>query len=344
MFPSEGFGPDEFPENVNPLTGLYVSDPDILNRRPVAIKVNIIPRYNRPPWGLSFADIVYDYYQNNGYTRFHAIYYGNDAEMVGPIRSARFPDDHLIRMYKSIFAYGSADPRINYRLFSADYYDRLVLEKGQTTLCPPIPSIPLCRYDPNGYNFLLAGTTEVHAFIREKGIDDSSPDLNGMFFQTTPPEEGKPGEQVTTHYSLDTYNRWEYDPDTGRYLRYQDNLFLNQGQEEEFVPLVDRLTDQQIFATNVVILFVPHEYYQKPPSEIIEIPLVGNGLAYAFRDGSMYEVSWNRPHLDSLLFLTFPDGSPYPLQHGNTWFQIIGYYSIISQPDENSWRFEFRIP
>src|SRR5512145_1941601 len=46
-------GPDNFPADVNPLTGLVVTDTTLLERRPVAIKVNIVPRgYTRPPWGL----------------------------------------------------------------------------------------------------------------------------------------------------------------------------------------------------------------------------------------------------------------------------------------------------
>ena len=56
------FGPDNYPADVNPLTGLRVSNPALLERRPVAAKLNVVPRSsNRPPWGLSLADIVYDY-------------------------------------------------------------------------------------------------------------------------------------------------------------------------------------------------------------------------------------------------------------------------------------------
>lgn len=342
-YPEEGFGPNNFPPNVNPLTGLFVSDPSLLERRPVAIKVNIIPRYNRPPWGLSYADIVYDYYHNNGYTRFHAIFYSNDVDLVGPIRSARLLDDLLIRTYQSIFAYGSADYRINARLFASDYSDRLVLEGGQTALCPPTITIPLCRQDPNGYNFLLGSTKDIHTFIESENIDDSQQNLEGMSFQLEPSSGGEPAKQLSIRYSGDSYTRWDYDPATGLYLRFQDNIY-DQGQGEEYVPMTDRLNDEQISAANVVVLVVQHEYFQRPPAEIIEILLNGNGLAYAYRDGMVYQVIWNRPSSDGVLYLTFPDGSRYPFKPGNTWFQIIGQNSIISQPREASWRFEFRIP
>jgi hypothetical protein len=161
-YPEEGYGPHNFPNDINPLTGLRVSNPTSLDRRPVAVKINIVPRTGtRPPWGLTDADIVFDYYQNNGYTRFHTIFYGEDTDLAGPIRSARFPDHFLIRMYKSIFAYGSADPLINERLFGSEYSDRLVLEGGGSGLCPPTDQNPMCRYDPQGYSFLLGGTSEI---------------------------------------------------------------------------------------------------------------------------------------------------------------------------------------
>jgi len=343
IYPAEGFGPDEFPVDVNPLTGSHVEDTAILERRPIAIKVNIVPRYNRPPWGLSLADIVFDYYHNNGYTRFHSIYYGNDAEMVGPIRSGRFPDDQLIKIYKSIFVFGSADTVINGRFFWADYYERLVLERGQTIQCPPEPTNPFCRYDPNGYNFLLSGTSEVHTFVADRNFANIRQDLTGMFFQDTPPEGGVVGEDVTTYYSLDTYNKWVYDPTLGKYLRFQDNLYLDQGQDEEYVPLNDRLTEEQISAQNVVILQVPHEFFRKPPNEIIDIKFNGSGPAYLFRDGLMYEVVWNRPATNGVLYLTDEEREPFPFKHGNTWFQVIGDSSEPIQ-DDSSWRFVHLFP
>jgi hypothetical protein len=164
-----------------------------------------------------------------------------------------------------------------------------------------------------------------------------------MFFQDTPPEGGVVGEDVTTYYSLDTYNKWVYDPSLGKYLRFQDNLYLDQGQDEEYVPLNDRLTEEQISAQNVVILRVPHEFFRKPPNEIIDIKFSGSGPAYLFRDGLMYEVVWNRPATNGVLYLTDEEGEPFPFKHGNTWFQVIGDSSEPIQ-DDSSWRFVHHFP
>lgn len=344
LYPEEGYGPANFPADVNPLTGLHVNNEQFLDKRPVAVKINIVPRTStRPPWGLTDADIVFDYYQNNGYTRFHALFYGQDTELAGPVRSARFPDHFLIRMYKSIFAYGSADPLINERLFGAEYSDRLVLEGGGSGLCPPTTSAPLCRFDPQGYNHLLGGTQEIHAYAQNQGVSDRRQNLDGMYFSLEVPAGGQNAPNVNIHYSRDDYLRWEYDEAHGNYLRYQDDSF-DIGEGETFAPLLDRNNDKQISAENVVVLLMEHSYYRKPPSEIIEILVSGSGPAYAFRDGKVYEVRWNIPAPDSVLYLTDQDGNPFPYKPGNTWYQVIGQASSITSPDEDTWRFEFMIP
>lgn len=304
-------GPDNFPTNVDPLTGQVVADPKLLDRRPIAIKVNIVPRStNRPPWGLSFADIVYDYYHNDGYTRFHAIFYGQDAELVRQIRWAGFLDSDLIRMYQSIFAYGSADARINQRFFNSEYSNRLILE-GASVICPPTPKTPLCRFDPNGNDFLLGSTSALSQSITDRKVSNGRQNLNGMTFSSASPANSAAGTQMYVRYSGDNYARWDYDPSSGKYLRFQDDVY-DQGQGESYAPLLDRLNNQQIAADNVIFILVPHVYFAPPPAEIVEILLSGTGKAYAFRNGHMYEVSWNRPSNNSVLYLTFADGARYP--------------------------------
>ncbi len=337
-------GPDEYPANINPLTGLEPDSPELLERRPIGIKINIFPREQyRPTWGLSLADIVFDYYHNSGYSRFHAIFYGSDAELAGAIRSGRLLDEDLVRMYKSIFVYGGADDRIDRVFWSSDFSDRLVRE-GVESPCPPTVEAPLCRYDPSGVSNLLAGTIQVHESVVKKGVDDTRQDLAGMYFDQIIPKGGKPGAQATVRYSADDYNRWDYDAATGSFLRFQDEQ-IDSGAGEKFVPLTDRVTEEQITAENVVVVFASHEnILPGAKNEIFDIQLSGTGKAYAFRDGQVYEVQWNRPEPDSVLYLTLPDGTPFPYKPGNTWYQVVGLYSKIENDTDGGWRFTLGIP
>ncbi len=337
------YGPSNFPADINPLTGKQVADPAILDRRPIAVKINIVPRYlYRPPFGLSLADIVFDYYHNAGYSRFFAVFYGNDADLAGPIRSGRLLDHELVQMYQSLFAYGSADQLVNQRFFNAAYSDRLILE-GMRADCPPTTTTPFCRYEPAGGDLLLGDTAAMSAYAESRRVDNSRQNLDGMTFDGLAPAGGTTSSQLYVRYSSDDYVRWDYDPVSGKYLRYQDNN-LDSGQGEEYAPLVDRLNDQQISADNVVVVIARHEFYQQPPNEIIEIYLSGSGTAYVFRDGQVYQVRWNRPTTNSVLFLTYPDGTPFPYKPGTTWYQVVGEATNITQPDNNTWRFNFAFP
>lgn len=334
QYPPEGLGPDNFPLDVNPLTGLIVSDPSLLERRPLMIKVSNLPRYVRPQWGLTLADHVYEYYTEYGSTRFIAIYLGKDASQVGPIRSARFFDENIIRAYKAVFAFGSADISVLNRLFNADFADRLVLESNWT---------PMFRYDPNRYNHLMVDTNALSKYFSEEGFENGRQDLNGIFFQMEPPADGANAEVVSVRFSTAIYNKWVYESDAGKYFRSSDTVEdPNGGQNEVYAPLSDQLTGEEVTSDNVVFLEVPYQFYRREPEQM-EIPFVGSGLAHVFRDGRMYKVRWQRFEKDSMVSLAYEDGTPFPLKPGNTWYEVIGTTSELTQVDEG-WRFVFHIP
>jgi len=332
-YPEKGFGPTDFPPDVNPLTGLS-TDPSLLDRRPMLIKVSNLPREVRPQSGLSRADIVYEYYTEEGTTRFIAIYYGQDAEQVGSIRSARFFDEHIIRMYRGFFVFGSGDERVRERLYSSTFAERLIVEWQAE--CPA-----LCRPDPVT-NLLMADTLALHEYVRDQGLSDERQDLDGMYFRMQPPEDGQPAERVYAWYSVAIYNRWDYDPPSGRYYRYVDVENALDGHPEVYKPLRDALGDIPIAADNVVILLMPHTFYSKSP-EIVEMQFYESGPAYAFRDGRAYELEWVRANEAGLFFLYTEDGEEYAFKPGNTWFEVMGLSTEINKVNK-SWRFEMRFP
>ena len=332
-YPEAGFGPSNFPSDINPLTGVSV-DPALLNRRPMLVKVSNLPREIRPQSGLSRADIVFEFYTEQGTTRFLAIYYGQDAEQVGSIRSARLVDDHLVRMYRGFFDFGGADTHVLERLYGTGIDERLVLEWEAG--CPA-----MCRPDPVT-NVLMADTAAVREYIGGQGIPDERQPLDGMRFQIQPPAGGLAVNQIFNWYSAVIYNRWDYDPPTGRYYRYVDVENTFDGQPEVYQPLRDALGDIPIAADNVVVLLVPHSFYSESP-EIVEIELYGKGQAYAFRDGQAYELEWSRPDETGVLHLYTKEGETFPLKPGNTWFEVMGISTKIIER-ENVWRYEMRFP
>ena len=335
-YPPEGYGP-QFPSNVDPLTGLKIADPALLNRRPMAIKISNEPRDIRPQWGLNLADIVFDYYTEAGATRFIAVYYGKDASRVGPIRSARFFDANVVRGYKAVFAFGEAWTDVLESLQNSDFKNLLVTE-GMTT--------SLTRYDPNGRNLLVANTADLSAYITRRHIDNGRQNLDGMFFQVQAPAGGQTLQHVYFRYSASTYDRWDYDPATGRYDRFEDSTDdPNLGRSEQYTQLTDRLTSLPVAFDNVVVLLVNNQYYKQPEpgkNEVMDIRLVGIGQAYVFRDGQMYPATWKRGDLEVVSLLN-QNNQPFPLKPGTTCFEVIGLASTVSQSGDNI-RFTNQMP
>jgi hypothetical protein len=103
---SAALGPDQYPEGINPLTGLPVSDPSVLQDCPLLVAVsNFPPSSRRSLSGLSVASQVWETFIGEGMTRYLAVFYGDYAEQlngilanplvdgsnfaIGPVRSGR---------------------------------------------------------------------------------------------------------------------------------------------------------------------------------------------------------------------------------------------------------------
>ena len=337
LYPPEGYGPSNFPSNVNPLTGLQVADPTLLKRRPLLIKVPNLPRDVRPQWGLSLADIVFEYYTEDGTTRFAAIFLGNNADMVGPIRSGRFIDAHLVRGYKAVFAYVSAWAPEEALFERSDFWNRLVIYG---------PNSPMKRLSYiHSENNVVVNTADLSALITARQVENGRQNLDGMSFKLESPAGGQPGNQVIVYYSRSIYNRWDYDPTTGKYLRFSDTLDLTDIQQnEQYAQLTDRLTGQPIAFDNVVVLYVTHEVYitDSKGTTVYDIQFIGSGDGVAFRDGQAYQVKWQRNAKD-VVSLTNPDGTPFPFKPGTTWFEVVGVSSTVQQTAQG-WRFTHLMP
>lgn len=75
------YGPDEFPEDYNPLTAQRVTDPSLLDIPALLISISHFPPAARPQAGMSFAPFVFEYFITEGATRYLAVFHG---EMPAP--------------------------------------------------------------------------------------------------------------------------------------------------------------------------------------------------------------------------------------------------------------------
>ncbi len=334
--PALGIGDDISGVN-NPLTGLPFPDPALANRRPLAIKVGNFPRYVRPQSGLSLADVVYEYYTEWGETRFIGIFYSKDATRVGPVRSGRFFDEHVLRMYHAFLVYKFSDPRERKYFFNSDFAPFLVVP--DLSVCPPFSG-------GRGYNDYFFDTTGFSDCVEKKHMaDNSRQNLRSGFFSDQLQPSTLSASRIYTRYSSYSYNYWDYDSITHKYFRYEDNADVLNNQSEAYLPLTDALTGLPITADNLIEIFVPTSAANQydVADQVYHIDPVGSGRAFVFRDGLAYPGRWYRTDMDQPLLIVDDAGLPIYLKPGQSFYEVIGESSKYVN-EGNQWFFNFSIP
>jgi hypothetical protein len=325
----------DFKENVNPFTGLPVEDPSRLDRRPVMVKVSNFPRTGRPHAGLSFADIVYEYYIGYGLNRFAAFYLGTDASQVGPIRSGRLVDAQLAELYQSILVYGNADPTID---------EVIVGEIGKRALAErDLPTPPRYRIGPVMETNLFTNTAEVTDYVDRKAeVSNDRRDLRGMIFSELIHPVNQPAQKLGVQFWTTTRGEWVYNQEKGKYLRWIEEP---KGDNEiEMIPLVDRLTGEQLEFSNVIILYATYEEIAPTKHDIMLFDNTQGKRAIFFRDGVMIEGQWKTPFNGRPIQFFNNWSLPIHLKPGNTWIILAGDASKFAENEPGVWELRFDIP
>ena len=332
---------------INPLTGLPVPDPTLLNRRAMAIKVANYPRYIRPQSGLTLADQVYEYYIEGGLTRFIAVMYSNDSEWVGPVRSGRFFDENIQRMYQAFIVFKYADKRVLQYFENTDFKDFLVVPSlGISSFgpCPPFKLLDERKIEV--YNNSYFNTTLWQPCVDKYHLPSDPPSYRtDLFSADYVPTINLAGTTMYTYYSVDDYNYWQYDPNTGQYYRFQEKSDTRDNRPEKYEQLFDRVTGQAVHASNVVYLFAYHTFANPydQEDEVYHINLTGSGEAYVFRDGVGIVAKWSRTYVNQPLTLTDTNGIQIELKPGITFYQVLGTNSYVDQSD-GQWDFHHSTP
>ena len=292
------------PENENPLTGLQVDDPAVLQRRPVHVRVGNDPGA-RPQVGLSEADLVYEEIVEWWVTRFTGVYLSRAPEMVAPIRSARLINTQLTQQYDAALVNSGGSDGVRWEL------SQLPIVNLDEYFWPQ----PYFYRENQGWQTRLAVSVVGAQQLMEREEMMAAVALRGFTFSDEP-LGGDPATTISIPYPKRTsQTEWRYDPDTGRYLRWVSGE-----------PLVDFASNQQISAANVIVYYADHL-----PTEIVEdsngatsirIIVNGEGRAQIIRDGVVIEGLWRTDGTQTPEFV-FPNGESIPLKPGNSWIEVV---------------------
>jgi hypothetical protein len=172
------YGPqkEDFPEAVNPLTGMQVADPALLEQPALLLSITHFPPEVRPQAGLSFAPWVFEYMIATGTTRLAAVFHGQvpypEAPLTGgcEVRMEPFQQDGTLlgnRVWLDKNADGVQSPEepgvggVCVKLYDAD--GQLIQETST---------------DSNGYYaFNVEAGTYSAEFIKPEGWEFTEPNV-----------------------------------------------------------------------------------------------------------------------------------------------------------------------
>ncbi len=280
-----------------PFTGLAV--PAELTRPAVVVKIDNHPRA-LPQWGINRADVVYEEIVEARLTRFAVIFHSQNADVVGPVRSARTGDFALLsNLNRPIFVNSGANAYTSRALRSVDAVN--ITDGG--TLAKGVFERSSAKHAPHN---LVTDTARIYA----AGADDGGMPPNYVRFR----DAGQPvvGGQSVLGVDIDFGQieaSYRWDPALSGWARTQN------GRDHTDFDGV------RVAPENLIVQFV--RYGQSPANRATPEPkLTGSGEAWIFTNGLVVEGSWERLSERDVTVFRSSNGTVVGLTPGRTWIAL----------------------
>jgi hypothetical protein len=270
----------------------------IAARKPVlAVKIENTAA-GKPQMGLRSADIVYIEQVEGGLTRLMAIFSSKLPAQVGPVRSARISDLHILPQFgKPALAYSGVQSKMIPYVRKASLID--VSDSRVYSAYSRVPG----RVAP--YN-LFASPKKL---LAKAGTEVSKADDIGFTFSDQPPAGGTAKKSVTVRYPAARFT-FTWSAAEKQWLIAQDgkkDMAAEGGQQGAPTIIVQWVkTDRSQF----------HDFHG---SYTPLVHSVGKGTGFVLRDGMAWRINWSRPDETGGTEYTLADGSPMPLARGQVW-------------------------
>lgn len=278
----------------DPLTGLPNLDDSTLARPAIVVKIDNHPKA-RPQYGINQADIIFE--QNvEKLTRFAAVFQSQGSDPVGPIRSGRFGDINLLgSLNRPLLVWSGGNAQVTTAINKSDLINfsfSAVNTNGGYRRDSSRPA-------PHN---LIAETSKLWSIPSEAGVPQPQFTYRGASDANASTSRAVAGLKS----SMDGVKvQWDWDASTGEFTRIQDGK-----------PVVDP-DGVQLSVPNVVILEVSYSAGYSPTPT-----LIGEGKAFVFTNGVLYEGTWKRGTRTEPFTLLDSAGSVVKLTPGQTFVQL----------------------
>lgn len=291
---------------------------------------------SRPQSGLLSADVIYEAVAEGGITRFLTIYYCQDANPIGPVRSARtyFIDFASEYGESPLYAHvggantpGPADALSQLTDYEwTGYNDLNQFSIGFPTFWRD--------YDRLGHttdteHTMYSTTTKLWDFARKSrglsNVDKTDTSWDKKFvkysFQDSQPSLGAQTIHLEFWKSHSNYFiDWAYDRETNSYKR-------NNGGK----PYIDNNTKKQLTTKNIVVLFMKEsnafDGYENNVHLLYKTK--GTGKARVFMDGKDIAATWRKDSRTARTLIFDNSGTPVKFARGTIWFEILPTTGIV---------------
>ncbi|SEN29962.1 DUF3048 domain-containing protein [Nonomuraea pusilla] len=261
----------------------------------------------KPQLGLKSADIVYVEQVEAGLTRLMAIFSSKMPPKVGPVRSARISDLHIVPQFgKPAFAYSGVQTKMLPFMAKASLFD-----VGDTRNPGAFFRQP-GRFAP--YN-LFANTKQLLA----KAPKASKAKDIGFTFGDAPAEGGVPKKAFTVKWPAARFT-FAWSEAKKQWLIWQD------GKKDIAAE------GGQLGAPTIVVQYTKterSEFHDKNQSYTPLVHSTGKGTAIVLRDGKAYKARWERESEDSGTTFTTESGEPMNFAPGQVWVALASRKPVI---------------
>lgn len=295
--------PAEQQEIMPPVNESFPGWEEKVRKRALAVIIDNAPQA-RPQTGLEAADVIVELPVEGGLTRFLAIIAQDEAEIIGPVRSARPYIVDAAKEYEGILVHagGSLEALEAIKREELNNMDEI---SGSLNVQGAFWRIP-DRTKP--HNLYASIESLRQAAVKEKYSLSIRP-LPYPYIEKDKELNGKKAEDITIFYpNRDCEARFVYSREKKAYARYTAGS--------------PHLTEKgdQLLAANIVIQFVPYRYTDGDGH--LEMILHGQGKALFFRDGKVLEGNWQKTPGKSTIF-TDKTGQKIEMIPGPIWIQVV---------------------
>ena len=299
-------------------------------RRPLGIMVeNSLDA--RPQSGLSNADVVFEAVAEGGITRFLAIFYCQDTETIGPVRSARvyfmdfvagFGNDVLYAHVGGANTPGPADALGQIEKEGwAGYNDLNQFSIGYPTFWRDYERLPGVAVEHTMYT----NSQKLWEVAAKRGLTNQNKKgqswdsgYQGWEFEKDVSFNKRPQKQQIKFGFWENYANfnvvWNYNQNNNTYGR------VNGGK-----PHLDKNTNSQIETKNVVVLFmdesVANDGYEG--GQHLLYGTTGSGEALVFKNGQVTKATWEKEDRYSQVYLFDQQNKAIKFVAGQIWFEIV---------------------